>query len=80
MSKGLGRLFQIFSFCSLKADPSFPFFSVTNGLHSVVNPLYLDPRRRPLIVDVDNDMPPSSRVLLSWVDVMKGFSSLRKEF
>lgn len=49
------------------------FCSVTSGLHLFIKPLYLHLWKHLLTVDF-GDMPFSLRVLLIWLDIVKGFS------
>ena len=60
-----------------KVSVAFLFLSVTSGFHLVVNPIFTVMK---LTVDFENDVPTSQRVFLTWLDVVKGFSSPRKEF
>ncbi len=68
----LSRGFQM---SSGNSDLAILFFSVISRLYLVVNPpFYL--LRCHLIIDYDSDRPPSSRVFLTWVDIMKGCKHL----
>ena len=47
------------------------FLTVSRGVHLVMKPLYIYSWRCLLIVVLDNDTPTSSRVVLTWLDVVK---------
>ena len=68
--KKLCRLFQMFPG---KVYLAFLFFSVNNGLYLVEHILCFHSWRRVLIVDCDNYIPISWRVILTWLDTVKGF-------
>ena len=56
-----------------KSNLAFLFLRLMNGLHLVVNPLYLFMWSLPFMVHLDNDMPTSWRLFFTWLDVVKGF-------
>jgi hypothetical protein len=68
-----------FRCCLANSNLVFLFLRFTNGLHLVINRLYLLRWSLLLNVDSDTDTPASWRVFFIWSTVVKGFSSPGKE-
>ena len=67
-----------FTCCLANSNLVFLFLRLTNGLHLVVNPLYLLWWSLLLIVDFDTHTPTTWRVFLIWPTVVKGFFFTRE--